>query len=259
MYQKSSLVDEEQGLAPLALSIIVPVRNESVNIAGVLCRILRNVHSRPYEVLIVYDFEDDDTLPVVYGMMAQMPELRLIFNSKGPGVINAVRCGFAEASAPFVVVTMGDGSDDLCDIDRMVGLAKDGAHVVAASRYMRGGRQVGGPIVKGILSRLAGLSLFWLGGVPTHDATSNFKLYSKEFLDLVTIESDGGFEVALELTVKAYLLGLRIVEVPTKWKDRTAGRSRFKLMRWLPRYLKWYMVGLTSRWRARRVGEVAVG
>src|SRR5205823_1569140 len=83
-------------------------------------------------------------------------------------------------------------------------------------------------------SRTAGLSLHWLGGLPIHDATSNYRLYSKRLLNQVTIESQGGFEFGLELTVKAYRLGLRIAEVPTTWRDRTAGQSRFRLWQWLP-------------------------
>ena len=89
----------------------------------------------------------------------------------------------------------------------MVALARDGADVVSASRYMRGGHQVGGPLLKRLMSRTAGLTLHWFAGVPTHDPTNNFKLYSRRFLDAVTIESTAGFELALELTVKATLAG----------------------------------------------------
>ena len=89
----------------------------------------------------------------------------------------------------------------------MVALARDGADVVSASRYMRGGHQIGGPPLKRLMSRTAGLTLHWFAGVPTHDPTNNFKLYSRRFLDTVTIESTAGFELALELTVKATLAG----------------------------------------------------
>jgi hypothetical protein len=134
----------------------------------------------------------------------------------------------------------------------MFKLASDGADVVAGSRYMRGGHQLGGPLLKRTLSRSAGLSLHWLGGVPVHDATSNFRLYSKRLLNQVTIESTGGFELGIELTVKAHLLGMRLAEVPTTWRDRTAGESRFQLWEWLPRYLKWYSRGMGGRFGIRR-------
>jgi hypothetical protein len=147
---------------------------------------------------------------------------------------------------------MADLSDEPGDIDRMYSLAEAGADVVAASRYMKGGRQVGGPLLKRILSRAAGLSLHWLGGVPTHDPTNNFKLYSRRLLDRVEIESEAGFELAIELTVKAHLLGFRVAELPTTWRDRTAGQSRFQMHSWIPHYLRWYRRGILGRFRPRR-------
>jgi hypothetical protein len=146
---------------------------------------------------------------------------------------------------------MADGSDEPHVVDPMVALARDGAAVVSASRYMRGGRQVGGPLLKRILSRVAGLTLHWFGGIATHDPTNNFKLYRRDFLDTVTIESQAGFELALELTVKATLAGRRVAEVPTTWRDRTAGESRFRLRQWLPHYLRWYTAALRGRFRRR--------
>ncbi len=94
----------------------------------------------------------------------------------------------------------------------------------------------------------AGLTLHWFAGVPTHDPTNNFKLYSRRFLDTIAIESTAGFELALELTVKATIAGRRIAEVPTTWRDRTAGQSNFKLREWLPHYLHWYLKALGARW-----------
>src|SRR5258708_38455765 len=117
---------------------------------------------------------------------------------------------------------------------------------------MRGGGQLGGPLLKRTMSRAAGLSLHWLGGLPVHDATSNFRLYSKRLLNQVTIESQGGFELGLELTVKAYRLGMPVAEVPTTWRDRTAGTSRFKLGELLPRYLHWYWRGMAGRFKTAR-------
>jgi glycosyltransferase involved in cell wall biosynthesis len=211
--------------------------------------VVERTHSRPLEVLVVHDFDEDTTVPVVKRLQVEMPELRLHRNTLGRGVLNAMKSGLRAARAPYVLVTMGDGSDDPDDIDKMYALARAGADVVAGSRYMRGGRQVGGPLLKRSMSRAAGLSLHWLGGIPVHDATSNFRLYSKRLLNQVTIESTGGFELGIELTVKAYRLGMPLAEVPTTWRDRTAGTSRFQLWQWLPRYLKWYRAGIAGRFK----------
>lgn len=106
---------------------------------------------------------------------------------------------------------------------------------------MKGGQQIGGPRFKKFLSRTAGLSLYWIGALPIHDATNAFRAYRRTWLETVTIESTGGFEISLELTVKAKLAGKKIGEVPSTWRDRSAGESRFMLRKWLPKYLKWYM------------------
>jgi dolichol-phosphate mannosyltransferase len=235
-----------------ALSVVVPVYNEGENVVPTLRGLVEQTRTRPLEVLVVHDFDEDTTVPVVKRLQSELPELHLHRNNLGRGVVNALKSGLAAARAPYVLVTMGDGSDDPGDIDAMYVLAQDGADVVAGSRYMKGGHQVGGPLLKRTMSRVAGLSLHWLGGLPIHDATSNYRLYSKRLLQRVTIESTGGFELGLELTVKAYVLGMRVAEVPTTWSDRTAGESRFRLWKWLPRYLHWYWRGMAGRFSTNR-------
>ena len=235
-----------------ALSVVVPVYNEGENVIPTLRGVVERTHTRPLEVLVVHDFDEDTTVPVVKRLQVELPELHLHRNDLGRGALNALKSGLAAAKAPYVLVTMGDGSDDPGDIDDMYALAHAGADVVAGSRYMKGGHQVGGPLLKRSMSRAAGLTLRWLGGLPIHDATSNFRMYSKRLLQRVTIESNGGFELGLELTVKAYALGMPVAEVPTTWRDRTAGQSRFRLWKWLPRYLRWYWVGIAARFTRRR-------
>ena len=68
----------------------------------------------------------------------------------------------------------------------------------------------------------------------------------------LTIESTAGFELALELSVKATLTHRRLAEVPTTWRDRTSGKSNFKLRKWLPNYLHWYFVAFRGRFSRRR-------
>ncbi len=205
----------------------------------------------PHEVLIVYDFEEDPTVPVARRLTVQWPHLRPVLNDLGRGVLNALKVGFREARGEAVLVTMADGSDDAGAIMPMCMKLLEGYDLVCASRYMRGGCQVGGPYVKSLVSRVAGLSLHWLAGVPTHDATNNFKLYRRSLIENTPIQSTGGFELALELTVKAHLNGYRIIEVPTTWRDRTQGSSNFKTLQWLPKYLRWYLLGMTCTFRGR--------
>lgn len=233
------------------LSIVLPVYNEGEAVEPILRGLSAGVRT-PHELVVVYDFDQDTTVPVVERLAVEIPGLRGLRNDLGRGVLNAMKAGIAGTSAPYVLVSMADGSDDPRAIDPMVDLARGGADVVAASRYMRGGRQIGGPLLKRVLSRIAGLTLHWFAGVPTHDPTNNFKLYSRRFLDATRIESTAGFELALELTVKASQERRRVAEVPTTWRDRTAGQSNFKMRKWLPHYLHWYRVAFVNRLRRLR-------
>jgi dolichol-phosphate mannosyltransferase len=227
------------------VDLVMPVYNEGPNIARALAEIDEHVPISK-RLLIVYDFDADDTLPMVRSLSARYPWIELCKNTLGRGVLNAVRAGIAATTAEVVIITMADLSDDVAIIPRMVALIRDeGYDIVCASRYMRGGRQIGGPRLKGWLSRAAGLSLHWLAGLPTHDATNAFRAYRRSVLAETEIESRGGFEYSLEITAKAHAAGRRITEVPSTWRDRSAGQSRFQLRAWLPHYLRWYFYALT--------------
>ncbi len=168
----------------------------------------------------------------------------LLKNDRGKGVLNAILSGFDYVRNGALLVVMADLSDDLDMVDVMYEHYLRGAELVCGSRYMKGGKQLGGPLLKRFLSRMAGVSLYWLKNMPTHDVTNNFKLYDKELINGITIESKGGFEIAMEITVKAFKSKKKIIEVPSTWTDRMAGESNFKFWRWLPSYLRWYFYAL---------------
>jgi glycosyltransferase involved in cell wall biosynthesis len=233
------------------LSVVVPVFKEGESIVPVMRALTAGI-ATPHEIVIVYDFDEDPTVPVINRLHLEAPAIRGLRNDLGRGVLNAMKAGIDASSGDYVLISMADGSDEPNVVDSMVALAQGGADVVAASRYMKGGRQIGGPPIKRLMSRTAGLTLHWFGGVATHDPTNNFKLYSRRFLDATRIESTAGFELALELTIKATLGGRRVAEVPTTWRDRTAGESNFKLRKWLPHYLHWYWTAFRGRFRRRR-------
>lgn len=234
--------------APVAdgLDIVIPVYHEQENLPRAVEEIERWIPS-PHRLLVIYDYPEDPTVPVARELARTRPHLQLVLNQFGRGVIGALKTGVAVCHDGPVLVSMADLSDDLSIVPRMLQLYRAGYDVVCPSRYMAGGRQLGGPRFKRFLSRLAGCSAHWLRGIATHDITNNFRLYSGEMLKSMTIESAGGFEFALEVTVKAHLSGRRILEVPTCSRDRTAGQSRFRLFQWLPRYMRWYVFLLTSR------------
>ncbi len=221
------------------VSVVVTAYNEGEAILPHLDRIFEAV-KLPCEVLVVFDTADDSTAPVLEKYAKDEPRLIPTLNTYGRGPARAIRFGIDAARAPVVVVTMADGCDDPQQIDQLTRLVERGVVIAAASRYMRGGQQVGGPAFKTALSRLAGRSLNTFARVGTNDATNSFKAYRRSFVQEVGIDSDDGFEVGIELVAKAKRLRLPTAELATIWLDRTFGVSNFKLAAWLPRYLRWY-------------------
>ena len=222
--------------------IVIPVYNEAENIKECLTRIENEVEI-PHTIGIVYDKEEDNTLSVVKQMLEtdKAPPVVLIKNKYGRGALNAVKTGLESSSEKYTVVTMADLSDQPVTINDMYEKAeKENACIVCASRYMAGGSQKGGPFIKSLMSRIAGVTLRLFARVPTYDSTNNFKLYRTTFLQKQKIESKGGFELGLELVAKAHVQKEKIVEVPTAWTDRSDGKSNFKTAAWTPKYLRWY-------------------
>jgi glycosyltransferase involved in cell wall biosynthesis len=226
---------------PPDFSLVIPVFNEGANVPALFDALAQHVPPTA-EVLICYDFPADNTLPAIELIPPEKrpAQLRLIHNTLGRGVRFAIDAGMKAATSPVVIVTMADLSDDFTQLPDMARRIRGGATVVCPSRYMKGGKQIGGPAFKSFLSRMAGFTLFHLARLPTHDPTNSFKAYDAAFLRRTPIESPAGFVLALELTVKAHAQKLKIEEFPTTWRDRTAGESRFNLRKWLPLYLRWY-------------------
>ncbi len=223
---------------------MIPARLEGDAIVPVLDRIEESV-TLPFECFVVVDDPEDPTIQVVAEKTDGDQRFRVVVNEACAGPAGAIKFGIARSSAPVVVVTMADGSDDPRAIDDLVRLVERGVVIAAASRYMAGGQQVGAPFLKSTLSRLAGFSLWFFARVGTHDATNSFKAYDRDFLERVGIESNHGFEMGLELVAKARRSGLRVAEIPTIWLERSFGDSGFRLWKWIPHYLRWYFLAFT--------------
>ena len=232
--------------ATLNIDVIIPIFNEGENIEKTLDALARGIRLvdpaiAVFHLMPIYDFDEDNTLPVINSIKTKYDfPIYPIKNPKG-GVVNALKQGFESAKGDHVLVTMADASDDYEILPRIMDLAQQGYDIVTPSRYMHNGRLYGGPFFKQLLSRLAGVSLCWLCRIPTHDITNSYKLYKCETIRSLTIESQGGFEIGMEITAKVFIDGGRIVELPSRWWDRTEGKSNFQLFNWLPNYLKWYI------------------
>jgi dolichol-phosphate mannosyltransferase len=228
------------------LDIVIPVYNEGQNILATLGALAREVKT-PARVLIVYDLPEDDTLPVIRGNPQTHVGLDVEFvRSRGRGAHQAVMTGFAASTAPFVLVFPADDDFNAAILDKMIARARQGCDIVCASRFIPGGKMVGCPLLKAVLVRAAAFTLYFFARLPTKDATSGFRLFSRRVVDEIAVESDQGFCYSIELLVKAHRLGWRIGEVPALWFERKHGQSRFRVLKWLPAYLRWYFYAFAT-------------
>jgi glycosyltransferase involved in cell wall biosynthesis len=225
------------------LSVVMPVYDEGLNIEKTLQSLKANVPV-PHEVIIVYDRDEDSTLPVVRPLMPSYEGLRLVRNSVAPGPSGALRTGFVQAKASRVLVVMADLCDDFSQIPLLLSLVPARADIACPSRYCEGGAQQLKPSLKVWAPKFAGRLLRGLTGIPTYDPTNSFKLYSAAVLRDLVLTSTVSFSVTLEIVAKAHCLGYRIVELPTVWADRQHGKSNFNLRRSLFAYSPWFCAAM---------------
>ena len=228
------------------ISIIAPVKNEKGNLEWTVNEIFKYVKPR-FELLIVYDDPKDNTLPEALRLLQIHKNIRLIKNNYGKGVLNAIKKGFDLSKGDVLVMMAVDRTDDPKTINRMYIKIQNGFDLICPTRYSIGGKVIGKITIKSMLSKLSGITTPHLLGIPTSDLTYSYKMFKKIVIRSIPINSKGGFEFAEELVIKAYLKGYKICEVPTVWRDRSYGKSKFELIKWLPKYIYWYLFGIVGR------------
>jgi dolichol-phosphate mannosyltransferase len=234
-------VKSTEGSFGSKLYIVIPALNEEGSIEQTLRTIVEACVDLPYQVIIVNDHSTDHTAEIVDAFALKCGNVRRVDNLGPGGFSNALRAGYAAAGDGAIVTMMADLCDDPVSLAPMYKMILDGYDVVCGSRYMPGGgKENEESWLKGLLSRSVGLSLHRLAGIPTHDVTNAFKMYRSELLKSTTIE-ERGFACSMEITIKAYLKGARIGEVPTTWRGRTIGKSKFSMIKGLRPYLRWYI------------------
>lgn len=220
-----------------ALDIIIPVYNEGATIRRTVGALESKVKT-PFRLLICYDFDEDDTVRVL--RETSITHEILFVKNRGRGPHAAVLTGMQSSEAPYLLVYPADDDYNAGIIDAMVQQASRGNDIVCASRFIPGGNMVGCPLLKRALVRIAAFSLYKVARMPTRDSTNGFRLFSRRLLQRVTIQSSTGFSYSIELLAKCHRLGWPIAEVAARWYERATGKSRFRVLRWLPAYLRWY-------------------
>lgn len=219
------------------LDIIIPVFNEDENIIKTLKNISAVIKYN-YNFLICYDYDEDPTLKKIKENFNENSKIIFVKNFS-KGFNNAIISGFNKSSAKAVVVFMADDHNNHALINLCYERFNEGYHIVCPSRFVKGGKMIGNPFLKGILTKFVSFFLYNFTTLPVKDSTNSFRLFSKELINKIDIESKKGFTLSLELTAKAHRLGYKMTEIPTTWVERKVGKSRFKLLSFILPYTKW--------------------
>jgi glycosyltransferase involved in cell wall biosynthesis len=215
-------MDGLNGQGQPRVSVIIPTRNEALNIAHVLATLPPDIH----EVLLVDGASTDGTIEVA---RAVMPQIRVL-SQPGTGKGDALATGLAECTGDVVVMLDADGSADGREIPRFVDALVAGADLAKGSRFLDGGgssdltrlRRGGNRVLCGLVNLIyrTGYSDLCYG----YNAGWIAKLRQ---LDL----DCAGFEVETVLSIRSAKSRLRITEVPSFESPRLFGESNLRTFR----------------------------
>src|SRR5262245_57232268 len=226
------------------LSVVIPVRNDAPSVQ-VMVPILDAVIEVPNEVLVVYDDPNDTCVPVIERLRGRFSSLRGIRNDVARGLLPALRVGVGAARGRYVLIYAADEIGPVLAIGRMLRLMDQDCDFVSATRYAGGGRRYGGSFLGHFLS-LTGNTLFRLcSATALSDSTTGMKMFRREIFDRLKLAGiGGGWSCALEMSIRAQLLGLKLGEVPIVSIDRLfGGESTFQPIPWIVAYSKVFAWG----------------
>ncbi|MDA9697675.1 glycosyltransferase family 2 protein [Candidatus Pelagibacter sp.] len=233
------------------LEIIIPVFNEGENLIKVFDHLKLNVKNN-FLVLLCYDNDNDDLFKNLELLKKKNVDFKLVKN-KFFGPCGAVKTGLLFSDTEIKIVYPVDDLINGKIIDSMIKKYEEGFDIVAPSRFMNGGSMKNCPLIKSILVRFASFTLFHLSSIPIEDASNGFRLFSNKIIKKFNIESELGFAYSLELLVKAHRYNYNIAQIPSSWEEREIGKSRFKILKWLKEYLRWYLYGLSTNWLFKKI------
>ena len=219
------------------LSIIVPARNEAENLQSVLDYFTKKLKNLDFEVLIINDFSDDNTLENAEKIFKNHNNFRIL-NNKKKGLGGAINLGIEKANGTKISIMMADMSDSLDDLiiyNKI--LEEENLDAVFGSRFISGSKVVSYPFQKLVLNRIFNLfvSLVFLNKY--NDYTNAFKIYKKEVLKNIRPLVSESFNIFLELPLKIISRNYKYKIIPISWIGRRKGKAKFKIKELRSKYL----------------------
>jgi len=244
------------------LSWFFPAHNEEANVLGLVEEALETLPglAETFEIVIVDDGSRDGTGRIADELATAHPGIvRAVHHQTNLGYGAALRSGFRAARFDHVAFTDGDRQFRVPDIARLIDrLAEpDRPDVVVGYRIKRAD-----PLVRTVYARAYRLANRIFFGLRVRDVDCACKLFRREALDGLAVESGGAFFSA-ELLIKLQVAGRSVAEVGIPHHPRTAGSPTgakpsvvFRAVRdfWLLRLRMW-----VNRERALRRGEPILG
>lgn len=206
--------------------VVIPTYDEKDNVATMAAAVLHQ--GDEIEVLFCDDNSPDGTGEILDRLAAENARVHVMHRERKEGLGRAYIAGFREAmamGAEKIIQMDCDFSHDPKDISRLIAADAD---CVIGSRYVKGGKTVGWPFKRLLISRLGGLFIRTVTGMPIKDPTGGFKCWKVSTLktiDYETVES-AGYSFQLEMNHRTWFKGLKIVELPIVFAERQAGYSK---------------------------------
>jgi glycosyltransferase involved in cell wall biosynthesis len=197
------------------------------NDAPVIGSLVESVHEvlrgsvDDFEVVVVDDGSEDDSVAVLREVAARLPNVRLVLHERNRGYGGAIRSGLAAATKEWVFYTDGDGQYDPRELKLLVDASADDVDVVQGYKVHRGDGVARTAI--GVVWHQAVALLF---GLPVRDTDCDFRLIRRPVVQALPFESSSGV-FPVELVWRLKTAGARFVEIPVHHYARAHGRSQF--------------------------------
>lgn len=206
----------------VALSVVVPVFNESGNVAPLVDEIVAALRGRTaFEIVYVDDHSDDDTVARLQALKAQVPELRVLHHVTRSGQSTAVWTGVKHARGTWIATLDGDGQNDPADIPKLLAMRDAGADDVKLYAGWRVQRKDTGS--KRFASKWANVIRRRMLRDDTPDTGCGIKLFEREaFLELPFFNHMHRYLPALFQRA-----GWSTISVPVNHRERGSGVSKY--------------------------------